>query len=121
MCYTALFIDSRRWITIYTNKRKLHNKSETSKQQQVKQSAVINITTMFHYLRCILVTFCVMSYVGCTSIDAIPPPPLAHVMNCGSTDEMVGECSNDLPEHLIDFLQNFRIDISKEDILTKCE
>lgn len=80
-----------------------------------------NIATMFHHLRCILVALFLMSYMGCTSIDAIPPPALAHDLHCGSTEELVGECSKELPEHLISFLKNFKIDITKEEILTKCE
>ncbi|KAH8381709.1 hypothetical protein KR093_011136, partial [Drosophila rubida] len=49
-----------------------------------------------------------------------PPPPLAHVEQCGNTEKMVDECFKDLPLHLKDFLQNTKIVISKQEITAKC-
>jgi len=49
-----------------------------------------------------------------------PPPPLAHVEQCGSTQKMVDECFKDLPPHLMEFLQNTKIVISKQEIMAKC-
>ncbi|XP_034661388.1 uncharacterized protein LOC117896953 [Drosophila subobscura] len=40
--------------------------------------------------------------------------------DCGSTQRMVDECFKDLPPHLMEFLQNTKIVISKRDIMTKC-
>ncbi|XP_017023290.1 uncharacterized protein [Drosophila kikkawai] len=39
---------------------------------------------------------------------------------CGSTQGMVDECFKDLPPHLMEFLQNNKIVISKKEITTKC-
>ncbi|EDW97951.1 uncharacterized protein LOC6537694 [Drosophila yakuba] len=39
---------------------------------------------------------------------------------CGSTQKMVDECFKDLPPHLMDFLQNTKIVISKKEITAKC-
>lgn len=50
-----------------------------------------------------------------------PPPPLAHVEKCGSTQKMVDECFKDLPQHLMEFLQNTKVVISKKEILAKCK
>ncbi|EDW24210.1 GL23512 [Drosophila persimilis] len=40
--------------------------------------------------------------------------------DCGSTQRMVDDCFKDLPPHLMEFLQNTKIIISKSDITTKC-
>jgi len=40
---------------------------------------------------------------------------------CGSTQKMVDECFKDLPPHLMDFLQNTKIVISKKEITAKCK
>ncbi|KAH8346451.1 hypothetical protein KR084_000723 [Drosophila pseudotakahashii] len=39
---------------------------------------------------------------------------------CGSTQKMVDECFKDLPPHLMEFLQNTKIVISKKEIAAKC-
>ncbi|KAH8284378.1 hypothetical protein KR018_010668 [Drosophila ironensis] len=39
---------------------------------------------------------------------------------CGSTQRMVDECFKDLPPHLMEFLQNTKIVISKKEITAKC-
>lgn len=70
---------------------------------------------------CLMVIFFAISSIQCGSIDASPPPPLVRVQNCGSTKEMVRECFQGLSEHLIDFLLNFKINITKEEILKKCK
>ncbi|XP_030559593.1 uncharacterized protein LOC115761792 [Drosophila novamexicana] len=49
------------------------------------------------------------------------PPALAHVNKCGSTQKMVDECFKDLPPHLMEFLQNTKIVISKQEIIAKCK
>ncbi|KRG00097.1 uncharacterized protein Dwil_GK14242 [Drosophila willistoni] len=48
------------------------------------------------------------------------PAQLAHVNKCGNTQKMVDECFNDLPAHLMDFLQNTKTVISKKEITAKC-
>ncbi|KAM8706565.1 hypothetical protein ACLKA7_010777 [Drosophila subpalustris] len=48
------------------------------------------------------------------------PPPLAHVEQCDSTQTMVDQCFKDLPPHLMEFLQNTKIVISKQEIMAKC-
>jgi len=40
---------------------------------------------------------------------------------CGSTQKMVDECFKDLPPHLMEFLQNTKIVISKKEITQKCK
>ncbi|XP_017058388.1 uncharacterized protein LOC108099396 [Drosophila ficusphila] len=40
--------------------------------------------------------------------------------DCGSTQKMVDECFKDLPPHLMEFLQNTKIVISKKEITAKC-
>lgn len=50
-----------------------------------------------------------------------PPPPLAHVEKCGSTQKMVDECFKDLPEPLVEFLQNTKVVVSKKEIFAKCK
>ncbi|XP_030371183.1 uncharacterized protein LOC115621626 [Scaptodrosophila lebanonensis] len=39
---------------------------------------------------------------------------------CGSTQDMVDECFKDLPPHLMEFLQNTKVVISKKEIIAKC-
>ncbi|KAH8330983.1 hypothetical protein KR067_009702 [Drosophila pandora] len=39
---------------------------------------------------------------------------------CGNTQRMVDECFKDLPPHLMEFLQNTKIVISKKEITAKC-
>ncbi|KAH8382556.1 hypothetical protein KR009_004105 [Drosophila setifemur] len=39
---------------------------------------------------------------------------------CGGTQRMVDECFKDLPPHIMEFLQNTRIVISRKEIATKC-
>ncbi|EDV94411.1 GH21009 [Drosophila grimshawi] len=52
--------------------------------------------------------------------EQLPPPSLAHMDKCGSTEKMVDECFKDLPPHLMEFLQSTKIVISKQDIIAKC-
>ncbi|XP_017846134.1 uncharacterized protein LOC108602513 isoform X2 [Drosophila busckii] len=49
-----------------------------------------------------------------------PAPQLSRIENCGSTEKMVDSCFKDLPPHLMEFLQNTKIVISKQEIIDKC-
>ncbi|EDW16317.1 uncharacterized protein LOC6574828 [Drosophila mojavensis] len=46
---------------------------------------------------------------------------LSSANSCGSTEKMVDDCFKDLPPHLMEFLQNTKIVITKQEIIAKCK
>ncbi|KAH8407204.1 hypothetical protein KR222_010495, partial [Zaprionus bogoriensis] len=69
----------------------------------------------------IVMPFCALAYPrNETEIQSQSSSSSADDSDCGSTENMVDECFKDLPPHLMEFLQNTKIVISKKEILAKC-
>lgn len=118
----AQFCGSKRIVRTKRNIESGNQFKNVFAQQQVKHKLKGNSVNMTKRLMIVLLVFELLVAITDARNETHQNllPPLAHGEQCGSTQEMVDECFKDLPPHLMDFLQNTKIVISKQEIMAKC-
>lgn len=67
------------------------------------------------------VVYGLMLFSGTAATQNKSLEELPNVDGCGTTEKMVDDCFKDLPPPLMEFLQNTKIVITKQEIIAKCK